>query len=277
MVVPADLYTPHKDTIEAALSAACRMHRLAPDVADEFCSWARLRLLDHDQAILRKFEGRSTLRTFLLTVIQRLYLDWRNVEWGKWRPSAEAHRLGPVAVELERLVLRDRLSYSEAAQTLVARGLATEPACEAVWVRLPQRPRRRRVAEAALAAVPAHGQASDGLDEDEQVAEAQRVGAALERALLDLPPTDRVLVQLRYWSSLPVSRIARLTGEDQKGLYRRFERLTAQLKRSLGAQGVSAASTAVVARRLALVSSEPPAETFELGPSTRTSTGGDHD
>ena len=186
-MVPADFYTPHKDTIEAALAAACRSHRLAPDVADEFCSWARLRLLDHDQAILRKFEGRSTLRTFLLTVVQRLYLDWRNAEWGKWRPSADAQRIGPVAIELERLVLRDRLSYSEAAQTLAARGLATEPACDAVWVRLPQRPRRRRVAEAALAGLPAHGQASDGVDDDEREAEAQRVGAALEQALLDLP------------------------------------------------------------------------------------------
>jgi RNA polymerase sigma factor (sigma-70 family) len=276
-VVPADLYTSHKDTIEAALAAACRSHRLAPDAADEFCSWARLRLLDHDQAILRKFEGRSTLRTFLLTVVQRLYLDWRNAEWGKWRPSAEAHRLGPVAIELERLVLRDRLSYSEAAQTLAARGLATEPACDAMWVRLPQRPRRRRVAEAALAGLPAHGQASDGVDEDEQDAEAQRVGEALERALLDLAPTDRVLIQLRYWSSFQVSRIARLTGEDQKALYRRFERLTAELKRSLGAQGVSAASIAAVASRLAEMAAEPPGETVDPGPSTRTSTGGDHD
>lgn len=276
-MVPADLYTPHKATIEAALAAACRTHRLAPDVADEFCSWARLRLLDHDQAILRKFEGRSTLRTFLLTVVQRLYLDWRNAEWGKWRPSAEAQRLGPVAIELERLVLRDRLSYGEAAQTLAARGLATEPVCDAVWVRLPQRPRRRRVPEAALAGLPAHGQASDGVDDDEQVAEAQRVGAALEQALLDLPPTDRLLIQLRYWSGVPVSRIARLIGEDQKPLYRRFERLTAQLKRSLAAQGVSEASIAAVARSIAEVSAETPGESLDLGPSTRTSTGGDHD
>jgi RNA polymerase sigma factor (sigma-70 family) len=276
-VVPADLYTPHKDTIEAALAAACRTHRLAPDVADEFCSWARLRLLDHDQAILRKFEGRSSLRTFLLTVVQRLYLDWRNAEWGKWRPSAEAQRLGPVAIELERLVLRDRLSYGEAAQTLAARGLATEAVCDAVWVRLPQRPRRRRVAEAALAGLPAHGQASDGVDHDEEDAEAQRVGEALERALLDLPPTDRLLIQLRYWSGFQVSRIARLTGEDQKALYRRFERLTAQLKQSLGAQGVSASSIAAVARSLADVSGEAAPGTFAAGPSTGMSTGGDHD
>ena len=74
-----------------------------------------------------------------------------------------------------------------------------------------------------------------------------------------------------------MSRIARLIGEDQKPLYRRFERLTAQLKRSLAAQGVSAASIAAVARSLAEVLAETPGESLDLGPSTRTSTGGDHD
>jgi len=76
-----DFYTTHAAVIESALAQATRSHRLAPDAADEFCSWARLRLLDHDQAILRKFAGRSQFRTFLITVVQRLYLDWRNAEW----------------------------------------------------------------------------------------------------------------------------------------------------------------------------------------------------
>ena len=128
-----DLYAAHAATIESALAQASRSHRLAPDAGDEFCSWARVRLLDHDQAILRKFQERSALRTFLITVVQRLYLDWRNAEWGKWRPTAEARRLGAVAIELERLVLRDQLSYDEAVRTLAARGAATPDECERVW------------------------------------------------------------------------------------------------------------------------------------------------
>jgi len=45
-------------------------------------------------ALLAKFEGRSSLRTFLTVVIQRLFLDHRISAWGKWRPSAEARRGG---------------------------------------------------------------------------------------------------------------------------------------------------------------------------------------
>ena len=218
-------YTTHADTIESAIVHACRAHRLAPDVADEFASWTRVRLLDNDQAILRKFAHRSSLRTFLITVVQRLFLDWRNAEWGKWRPTADARRLGPVAIELERLVIRDRLTFDEAVHTLVARRLGTPEECEQAWMQLPRRPRRTRAAEAHLAALPAMSSASDLVDDDEARAEATTMCDALARALGALPPEDRTLVQLRYWSGQTVARIAMLTGEDQKGLYRRFDRL----------------------------------------------------
>jgi hypothetical protein len=36
-----------------------------------------------------------------------IFLDYRNRLWGKWRPSAEAKRLGPTAILIERLVARD--------------------------------------------------------------------------------------------------------------------------------------------------------------------------
>ncbi len=248
--MPPDLYTPHNDTIEAALAFTCRVNRLPADAGDEFRSWARLRLLDNGQAILRKFQGRSSLRTYLLTVVQRLYLDWRNAEWGKWRPSAEARRLGEVAVELERLVQRDRLAFSEAVQTLAARGLATAEESEAMWRRLPRRPHRRRVDDQALAAVPADGTAGDRIDADELDAAATRIAVALEAALMALPPADRVLLQLRYWSGVTVSRIAVLTGEDQKALYRRFDRLAADLRRQLEAQGIRGPSLAEVLGRM---------------------------
>ena len=64
-----DPFITHADTNESALAHICRARRLAPDHAEEFCAWARLRLIDNDHAILRKFQGRSTLRTFLVTVV----------------------------------------------------------------------------------------------------------------------------------------------------------------------------------------------------------------
>jgi DNA-directed RNA polymerase specialized sigma24 family protein len=62
--------------------------------------------------------------------------------------------------------------------------------------------------------------------------------AALERALASLPPADQVLLRMRFWSGEKVSRIAALTGEDQKGLYRRFDRLALHLRERLLAEGI---------------------------------------
>jgi RNA polymerase sigma factor (sigma-70 family) len=282
-VASSDLYSAHAETIESALAHACRVHRLAPDVADEFCSWARVRLLDNDQAILRKFQHRSAIRTFLITVVQRLFLDWRNAEWGKWRPTADARRLGDVGIELERLVLRDQLTYDEAVQTLVARDVATRDQCDTVWAQLPRRPRRKRADEAEVEALASPLRASDAVEDEENSALAHGVSQALTKALAALPPGDQVILQMRYWSGQTVARIATLTGENQKALYRRFERLGAELRRCLEADGVSGDVLQTITGRFGDIDAEAlvAVESVASGnskprPSTPTSTGGEH-
>lgn len=274
-----DLFAAHVDTVNSAIAHTCRTHRLGVDAADEFGSWARLRLLDHDQTALRRFEGRSSLRTYLIAVVQRLYLDWRNAEWGKWRPTAEARRLGPTAIELERLVVRDRLTYHEAAHTLVARGWVSASACDALWMQLPRRPRRQRIDEAALAELPSSATASHRVDDREREAEAVALCAALSRALAALPEHDRVLIQLRYWAGHTVARIATMTGENQKALYRRFDRLAADLRRRLEADGVGQRALGILADRF----DPDPATSAEAaggieihGPSTLSRAEGQH-
>jgi RNA polymerase sigma factor for flagellar operon FliA len=73
-----------------------------------------MRLVENNYAVLRKFQNRSALRTYLASVIDRLSLDFCTEKWGKWRPSAMAERLGPVAVMLEQLVTRDAHTVEEA-------------------------------------------------------------------------------------------------------------------------------------------------------------------
>lgn len=234
-----DLFAAHRSLIESVLALSCRMHRLSADEGGEFCAWAQLRLLDHEQGILRKFAGRSSIRTFLVTVIERLFLDWRNHEWGKWRPSSEARRQGAVAIELERLVLRDGCALGEAIHVLVGRGLAAdERECLRAWERLPRRPRRQRVDEEQLAEHPAP--ALDTVDAAERRQQRAELLRALESAIAALPAADQSLLRLRYWGAVPVSRLAVMTGEEQKPLYRRFERILRDLRIQLKASGVEA-------------------------------------
>ena len=54
--MPPDPYTQHADVIEAALSYACRMHRLTTDACEEFGSWARLKIIGSSTQIARVVE-----------------------------------------------------------------------------------------------------------------------------------------------------------------------------------------------------------------------------
>jgi hypothetical protein len=45
-------------------------------------------------------------------------LDFRAAQWGKWRASAATRRRGDVAIMLERLTMRDGLTFDEACAVL---------------------------------------------------------------------------------------------------------------------------------------------------------------
>src|SRR5438067_6487981 len=105
------LFLSSLPVIDDVTALVCRRHRLSGAEAEDFASEVRLHFIARDSDVLRRFEGRSTLRTFLSVVIHRLFLDYRNRLWGKWRPSAEARRLGPTAILAERLVSRDGWTF----------------------------------------------------------------------------------------------------------------------------------------------------------------------
>ncbi|MGH7489945.1 MAG: hypothetical protein ACREMY_30715, partial [bacterium] len=73
-------------TIDRIVSFVCRRNNLGPAEADDFRSLVRLKLIENDYDVLRRYQGRSTLRTYLTVVVQRRFLDYRISEWGKWRP-----------------------------------------------------------------------------------------------------------------------------------------------------------------------------------------------
>lgn len=234
------LFQEQAEIIDAVLSQICRGRRLTVDICEEFSSWVRLRLLEGDSVILRKFAGRSSPRTFLMTVIKRLYLDWRNKEWGKWRPSTAARRKGVVAIELERLVLRDRVPFDEAVEHLFSRGVAgSREECAAIWTELPQRPSRRTTPDEVLEDRPAPAE-PDAVTVDEQNESASRAAAALTGAIATLDAADHLILRLRFEDGFTVARIAQVIGHDQRALYRRFDQVMAQLKAALLAHGVSA-------------------------------------
>jgi RNA polymerase sigma factor (sigma-70 family) len=279
-VTTHNLYSEHADTIESVLAYTRRAQRLSADDGDEFSSWARLKLLEGDDAILRKFQGNSSIKTFLVTVVQRLFLDWRIKEWGKWRPTADARRLGPVAIELEKLVLRDQIEFDQAADTLVAKGTAlSRDECDRVWAGLPRRPARQRTGEQELDNLPASLPAGDPVAAGENRASAQRASSALAEALPDLTPQEQLIIRLRYQDGFTVARIAQLIGEEQKPLYRRIEQILGRLRSTLVSAGVTAEEVRDLLGNpiveLGAVFPSTGAGKAKVGPSTSSNAGGE--
>jgi RNA polymerase sigma factor for flagellar operon FliA len=240
---PERLFHANLHVIEAVIRHVANRHRLAPDERDEFASDVRLRLIENDYEIVRRFEHRSSLRTYLATVIQRLFLDYRNKAWGKWRPSAEARRLGPIATRLERLITRDGLSFDEAVGVLQTNEGVTMSRDElhAIFDRLPMRTPKRFVGEQALDDLLAPAATTeDALVAREQAAAAARAQQALDRALARLPAQDQLIVRLRYADEMTIAQIARLMHLEQKPLYRRLARIREDLRAALEADGVTA-------------------------------------
>jgi len=242
-----DLYHLHAAAIEAALGVVCRRYHLAAADAEDFSGDCRLRLMKEDYAILRQFQGRSSLNTYLLVVITRGFQDWRNSRWGKWRPSAEARRLGPLAERLERLVVRDRHTVDEAHEILRTNlGLdVTRASLDELMARFPARQGRIPVGEQAIAELPASDRAPDEHLEAEQGATVARLAAdALGRALAHLPAEDQLILKMRFTDGLSFAEVARTLHLDQKPLYRRVDRILLELRRALESGGLTAETLA---------------------------------
>ncbi|MEO8378829.1 MAG: sigma-70 family RNA polymerase sigma factor [Acidobacteriota bacterium] len=242
------LYLKHLDAIERIAAFVGRRGHLNPEETSEFIQVVRVRLFEDDYAILRKFEGRSSFSTYLTTVILRLRHQWRIAQWGRWRPSAEACRMGEKAVLLERLLWRDGFTFHEAVQILTTRegGEYTVSELESLYVRLPERnPRPTMVSDELLpemAVVEEDG--FDRVEARESEAAARMAAGSIDGTLAALPPEDRLILQLRFWNNRTVADIARMLHMDQKKLYKRLDKLLAGLRVALETAGVKQSDAA---------------------------------
>src|SRR5213595_2261932 len=139
-----ELLEANLDLIERVIRFTARRQRLEESECEEFASIVKLKLVENDYGVIRKFQGRSHLSTFITIVVKRMLLDYRIHHWGKWHASAEAKRLGDLAVDLEQLLLRDGRTIDEALPMLRGRYPdTTREMLEEIAERLPERRARR--------------------------------------------------------------------------------------------------------------------------------------
>jgi RNA polymerase sigma factor for flagellar operon FliA len=237
-----ELFLQNIDAIDRIIAYVSRKGHLDATEAEDFASHVKLELIEDNYEIIRKFEGRSTFNTYLNTVIQHLFYQYRVRMWGKWRPSAEAKRLGTKAITLERLLTRDNYSLDEAVQALTTGSAAgfTVPEIEAIYVRLPVRmPRPVLVSQAT----PPDTAASDDAADDHLMSrDRQETGRAaahlIDEVIAGLEPDDQLLLQLRFWDGWKVPHIAEFLDMPPKKVYKRIDKLLSVLRSKLERAGV---------------------------------------
>src|SRR5688572_14758666 len=179
--------------IRRLLASVARQRRLSADDAEEFVAVALLRLIADDYAVLRKFNGGCSLYGYLTVVFQRVCLDFRTAQWGKWRHSAASRRGGAIALLLERLTIRDGLTFDEACAVLqVNHGLTLDADSLSRLFASFSRQRRRFVGEGDLEDVAADTPRADqGLIDNERRSVLGTAFAALAAAIADMVPRDQ--------------------------------------------------------------------------------------
>jgi RNA polymerase sigma factor (sigma-70 family) len=228
--------------IEQTIAAVCRRNGMSADEIEEFSAALKLRLIENDYAVIGAFQRRSSFAAYIAAVAARFLLDQRNKEWGKWRRSAEAERLGEIAIQLERLLYRDNHTLTEAFAVLAAAHPELARAdVEQLATRLPPRWRRRKVdveeADLTLSVPPPTA--------DAECAEAAgRISEIVREAIDELPEDDQFVLRLRFDSDMTVPQIARALQRDAQQLYRRLYTIFGQLHEKLARAGIDASDVA---------------------------------
>jgi RNA polymerase sigma factor (sigma-70 family) len=241
---PEKLFLMQLETIERAIRYACRRGSLRDDDAEDFASYVKLKLIEKDYAVIRKYERRSTFAAFISVVVQRLMLDYRIGQWGKWHASAEAKRIGEPAITIEAILYRDGRTIDEMLPVLIRRWPdITRAQVDAIVKRLPTRmPRLRAVdletAGDTLASIAARD--GDTPFESDRTDVARRIAKVVRDTMKLLDEHDRLIFRLRFESGMSVAEVSRTLQIEQKPLYRRLQRALLLLRKRLEAAGVSA-------------------------------------
>jgi hypothetical protein len=237
-----EIFLSNLDKIDRAARFVARRAHLSPEDTEDLVADVRYRFMQNDYEVLRNFRGNCALSTYAASIAHCIHADHRMHVLGRWRPSAEANRLGPGAIALEKAIQRDHLSFAEAFSIVTSKHPMTREQAEAIVDRLPQRAERAHFIE--------QGEEADAAASDETAEEAvlahesgQRVmqlNEVMQGKLAQFPEEDRVAYKLLA-EGTSVADIARMLERDQKKLYRRLETMHRWTRDALIAAGFSAA------------------------------------
>jgi RNA polymerase sigma factor for flagellar operon FliA len=240
------LYLDNLDLVERLSRFVCRSVRMVPTEIEDFSSHVKLKLFEDNYAILRKFQSRCSLASYLTIVIQRLLSDYRIHHFGrKWHTSAAASRLGSLATRLEVLLHRDQRTLAEAFAILGREGesvtLATLEQLAAHFPQRSQRPALVTIDDMRDTLAVSSESIETAAVLGDRLAACRTIAETLRDELCHLPPEDVTILRLHFYGGLSVADIARTLRREQKPLYKHIRKLCERFRARLGAAGIDGA------------------------------------
>jgi RNA polymerase sigma factor (sigma-70 family) len=238
---PEQLFLDSQSLIDEAIRFACRHFRFPAEEARDFGQEVRLKLIAEDYKVLRVWQRKCSLKTYLSAVVLRFAQDCLDRLRGKYRNSAKAEELGEVARRLETLMVRDGLTYEHAKEILRAQQGAelTDQTFDELRAQLPPRQRRQFEGPEKLETLPTpDGNPEEHLGAKERERKQRAAFAVLSMEVGGLSARERMLLSLHFREGFKLSQIARLWKAELKPLYRELERILARLRKALEARGL---------------------------------------
>ncbi len=240
-MTPEQLLLESLPFIEKAVGFLARRYHLLPQEEEEFLSRVMVKLVDKDYEVFRSFRGECKLESYLTTVLSRYMQDYANHLWGKWRPSAEAKRLGETAQRLERLLHLKGCTLDEAYEHL-KRHYGIQESREQIddlAAKLPPRVSWKFEGEEELQNLPSASQADELLWGHERHTRKRKILNLLERVRRKLHPEDWFIVRSKA-EGVSLHDIAKSLKIDPTQIYRRRDKALKTLREALEAEGVRA-------------------------------------
>ncbi len=224
--------------IDRIIAVLARKYALTSDAQQEFRAVVLLSLVEDDYRILRAFRNESSIWTYLTKVIHNVYVSDRCSRTGRWRPSAAASRIGPLGIELERLIQVEGFLLSDALETLRTKnGEIPQDSLRELGLKASLRRRRKAMSGLRPAQAVADSDPERDLLARERTCRSRDARTILKRSFVGLSDGDRRLLGMRFHRGLTVAEVARRLRLDQKKLYRRMSGALRRLRREIETAG----------------------------------------
>ena len=173
--------------------------------------------------------------------------DERTRALGRWHASAEAERIGPAAVLIERLIRREGRASATVLPIVRAIHPEVQPhEIDSILARLPERTPRPRLV--GLETTERELATPDAADTGAIATDTRRISTTASGVvctlLASMTLNDRMLLRLRFGSGMSIADVGRMLKLPQRPLYRRLEALLGQLRHALTAAGIDAGTAA---------------------------------